>query len=86
MENISFLYLILFTVFNSLMSGDRYPIIPILCPNLVMIVDGTIVFSISGTPFRSILQFTIGNRAVFRKGSKPSMLSSNSWFPSDCKI
>lgn len=84
MDNISLLNSILCTAFNSLMSGDRYPIIPIFRPNLVMIVDGTRTFSISGTSLRFMLQFTIGKRAVFIKGSKPSMLSSNSWLPSDC--
>lgn len=84
-DNISSLKSILLT-FSKSLSGDRYPIIPILCSNLVMIVEGTRKCSSSGMFSRSILQFTMGNRAVFKKVSNPSMLSSNSWFPSDCKL
>ena len=62
-------------------SSKMKPIIPILCPFNWTVIEGLIKFLSSGRSLKSQLAQTIGNVTFFRKGSSPSIPSSNSWFP-----
>ena len=67
-------YIFLLTV----TSGKMKPIIPILCPFNSTLTEGLMKFLSSGRSLKSQLAQTIGNVTFRRKGSSPSIPSSNS--------
>lgn len=55
--------------------------IPTFRPSYSTTTDFLSLFAILGSLEASILEAMIGNVTLFKKGTSPSIPSSNSWFP-----